>query len=422
MCGIVGMMGDFRQAHKDMMRLLLYLDTLRGEDSTGVSAVRVNGEIDTFKLTIPGYDFIRLERFRDHLRLTDDVWIGHNRFKTTGVVNRLNAHPFEVKDETGDTILVGAHNGTLSNKWEIPNERQFGTDSEALFNHIAEVGIKDAIAKVRGAWSLVWFDFWTDTLNFLRNKERPMCYVMTDDEKVLIFASEDWMIKAAAERCSVKLDKFWFPNEDFWIKFKLPEHKGPRKIGEPVFEGGLVGAPLQKNFPAYANEGVWSGYNHPGPDKIWRNGRWFTKEEVCKTSEEGSEKGTQKVPEVAKETKNVDLQDDTIVLPLDLVKKGFEGKAVDANKIKLVGEAGCGWCGDIIDTKANPFAWLDEETMVCHRCIRGTHPSANFPDDEDNPAEDAAGNVIQLTALQESALRASKVGKKVVEKVKGGSK
>lgn len=379
-------MGNLFNHHRQMMSTLLYLDTLRGEDSTGVSCVRGNGDVDTLKLTVPGYDFVRLQKFDQMLRTTDLVWLGHNRFKTTGLVNRLNAHPFEVTDKDGDTVLVGAHNGTLTNKWDLPREKEFGTDSECLLNMIAEMGPKDAIAKARGAWSLVWYDVFEETVNFLRNKERPMCYAFSENQEQFFWASEADMLKFAADRHNVKLMPtskdgtgcVWFPNEDVWIKVKVPRPGKDRKIPEPTWEGGLEGCPAPKNnfqgSTPYYGAGNYRQRPKNDPLDDWDEnelygGGWpIAARSVSKdkeTTKEGGPKGGQEEPS-------------RII--------GFEGRELNGQEAAEIAKMGCGWCGDPLDIK-NPYAFLDDDAMCCHRCIRDLHPmligeAKNEPEDE----------------------------------------
>jgi glucosamine 6-phosphate synthetase-like amidotransferase/phosphosugar isomerase protein len=202
MCGLVGMAGDLSFDLRKVMKELLFFNTLRGKDSTGVAAVARDRSVTIKKLTVPGYEYIEYPFVDNMMKSTDQIWIGHNRFKTMGDVSRFNAHPFEVLDEEDKITLVGAHNGTLNNKFDIETDlkEKFGTDSEALFNLLVEEETyKKAIGKLKGAWSLVWWDAPENTIFFCRNKERPLFYAFTKDRKVIIWASEAWMIQLASE-------------------------------------------------------------------------------------------------------------------------------------------------------------------------------------------------------------------------------
>lgn len=231
MCGLVGMVGTLAWKHKKAMAELLFLDTLRGRDSTGLAAVARNREVTLRKMTVPGCEFIEYPAVEKMMKHDDQLWIGHNRFKTTGDVSKANAHPFQVLDNEGDIILVGAHNGTLENKSEIERQlgQKFDTDSEGLFNLLTEApNFKAAINKLRGAWSLVFWDPTTDTVNFCRNKERPLVFAFTKDRKVMVWASEAWMILAACRRNDIELETndkgqtCWSTLSDYLYTLEIP--------------------------------------------------------------------------------------------------------------------------------------------------------------------------------------------------------
>lgn len=181
--------------------------------------------------------------FSKILRTNNRVLIGHNRFATTGKVTRRNAHPFEL-----DT-LVGAHNGTLNNKWQLKNGSRFDVDSEALYHDIEEDGAEKAINRAKGAWALVWWDKENKVLNFIRNKERPLNYCYSEDKKVIFWASEAWMLTAILGREQYKHDKIREFSEDMLYSFdiqllpygdmkEIDKPKG--KLIEPVKEVAVV--------------------------------------------------------------------------------------------------------------------------------------------------------------------------------------
>lgn len=145
------------------------------------------------------------------------VMIGHNRFATTGKINKANAHPFEFDR------VVGVHNGTLRNKYKLLEGHKFDVDSEALYHHINEKGIDDAINTAEGAWALVWYDKEASTLNFLRNNERPMNIVFSEDFRTMYWASEAWMLTAILGRDAVKHTDIVKLPEDVLYSYQIPE-------------------------------------------------------------------------------------------------------------------------------------------------------------------------------------------------------
>jgi len=52
------MAGFLEYKHKQVMKDLFFLNTLRGKDSTGLTAVNRDRTVLTRKLTVPGYEFI----------------------------------------------------------------------------------------------------------------------------------------------------------------------------------------------------------------------------------------------------------------------------------------------------------------------------------------------------------------------------
>jgi hypothetical protein len=196
MCGIVGIAGDLAYKDEATMKRLLVLDVFRGVDSTGLAAVRTGGEVKIGKLASHPFDLFDVPKFKDALNgNASRAFIGHNRAATKGVVNTYNAHPFQFDH------ITGVHNGTLHHTSHKALEdalgEKFNVDSQAIFAAISKLGVKEAFKLIEGAWSIVYHNAMDGSINFLRNKERPMWYAYTKDFKRLIWASEWPMIEAA---------------------------------------------------------------------------------------------------------------------------------------------------------------------------------------------------------------------------------
>lgn len=136
----------------------------------------------------------------DEVKGNFKVLMGHNRWATVGAVNEENAHPFQ------QYHITGAHNGTLDNytDYRLEHMDRFETDSEGLFYNIATQGLKEAIGKAGGAWCLAWWDSNERSFNLLRNDQRPLFYVMSENGKTLYYASENWMLDVALARVGIK--------------------------------------------------------------------------------------------------------------------------------------------------------------------------------------------------------------------------
>ena len=135
MCGLVGCAGSIVPKHETAFKQLLAVDALRGEHSTGVLSVKkASFEPSIVKTVGDPYQLFDLNSFKDLMRASHLVLLGHNRQATTGKITRANAHPFD----TGK--LIGAHNGTLLNKHTLSDHWKFDVDSENLYHHMQEKG------------------------------------------------------------------------------------------------------------------------------------------------------------------------------------------------------------------------------------------------------------------------------------------
>lgn len=408
MCGLVGAAGTLDYKHKRVMLDLLFLDSLRGRDSTGLAVVKRNREIMIRKQTVPGYEFIEIPAVYKMMENNDCLWMGHNRLKTQGEVSRANAHPFEVLDEEGDVLLVGAHNGTLNNKYEIERqiEEKFETDSEGIFNLLTKApNFKEAIGLLRGAWSLTWWDATTDTLHFCRNKERPLVYAYTKDRKVIFWASEGWMIVNAARRNNVELETnekglaCYATLPDSLYSLEIHEEKD-KVLDGFTRTGGYSGAQSGWFQPKQWGQNWWDEDDEDDNVRYLPSAKDKEKSEESKKREEEARK--------AEETDAKKII--TLGTPNDplYTKRGFKGEVITEAQLKEITDAGCAWCGEKFKD-GQKFAWIEEKAVVCHHCMYDTHPKLArlvHPDDEENPAQE--GSVEHERLLAASVASAKK--------------
>lgn len=221
MCGIVLVAGAITAKEEKLFRQLLIIDSLRGEDSTGVASVASNHVVTVAKQVGNPFELFEHHKFREILKLQNRVLIGHNRFATQGKVNRLNAHPFEFSK------VVGVHNGTLSNKYKLHRGSQFEVDSEAFYDHINEKGLRDAIETAQGAYALVWYNKVEKTLNLIRNKERTFYYAFSEDNKVMFGCSEANMLALVLGREGYKIQAITALPEDTHFSYEVPVNYQP---------------------------------------------------------------------------------------------------------------------------------------------------------------------------------------------------
>lgn len=207
MCGLVGLVTKWNSGtfSKDVeiFKTMLFLDTLRGDDGTGVCIVNNEAGATVFKKSTdyPSFQYNGdLKKGLQESISSGKALLGHNRKATVGSHVDENAHPFVFDDR-----YVFFHNGTLT------NHKQFGdteVDSEAFGKAITECEgdiekLNEVFSKAKGAWACVWYDSVKHTLYFTRNDQRPLNLIWTDSGN-LLYASEAWMATIAATRAAEK--------------------------------------------------------------------------------------------------------------------------------------------------------------------------------------------------------------------------
>lgn len=241
MCGLVGAAGQLIPKDDNVIRTLLVLDTLRGVDSTGLSVISRDGDVKTVKALGHAFNLIESAAYDKALTGANKCFIGHNRYATQGKISTRNAHPYEYGK------VVGAHNGTIKNKYGLEDGYKFDVDSQALINHISVKGIESAVSIVDGAYALTWYDTEEDTLNFIRNSERPLFIAITEEENKIYWASEKWMLSVALSRCDVKYKEISELPENIHLSFQFanngmlqkPHAKEVKQPAKPLpFSGG----------------------------------------------------------------------------------------------------------------------------------------------------------------------------------------
>ena len=217
MCGLIGVVGDYGKEGRRVFQELLYVNTLRGFDSTGIFNATFLKERKFVKKAIPAPDFLGLKAVDSLISANSRVMVGHNRAATRGKINSCNAHPFEFEN------IMGVHNGTLTERWLLDDYRDFDVDSENLFYHLQRNGLQSTIDKCDGAYALVWHDLDDNTINLYRNDQRPLWHAYTEDRKAMYWASEGDMLVWILERNRVKYKEVIELPEETLLSIDIPK-------------------------------------------------------------------------------------------------------------------------------------------------------------------------------------------------------
>lgn len=264
MCGIVGIAGNINAKEKAIFKNLLTICQLRGRHSTGAITVSLSDKFDYVKrVGTPEFLLETKEYDRRIDSPASKALIGHCRAATSGVVNMPNAHPFE------HGHICGVHNGTLTGVYGMEGRKDYDVDSDWLYWYISQFGIRETIPNIddSGAWALVWFDENEKTLNFLKNKERPLFFTYSKDMNVMIWASEPWMLMMVERHIELwdggELGQriFAMPNDQLW-SFTI---NGSGKNGPDTFTLKEVHNLKGKEVRSYSgNAHGYHGYSNVG--------------------------------------------------------------------------------------------------------------------------------------------------------------
>lgn len=204
MCGLVGVIAKtrngFNNTHQDMFSTLLFIDTLRGSDSTGAFTVTNSGDVEVAKEASDAFSYMKSKEYN---KLQQTAWrtgaamIGHNRKATRGTINDENAHPFNVDD---NIILV--HNGTMYGDHKKHADVEVDSHAIAHLIHEHNNDLEKALGSFYGAYALMWYDIRQSKLSMIRNDDRPLWWVESDS--AWYWSSEKEMLEFAMARHKVK--------------------------------------------------------------------------------------------------------------------------------------------------------------------------------------------------------------------------
>lgn len=280
MCGIVGFITTEtdRGAYdrRKFIESALIAGMVRGDDGTGLFTVPHEQKEDKTanwaKFGGNACDFMATEEYKKVfgttvLLSTLRAVIGHNRSATVGKSSTSNSHPFQ----EGPITLV--HNGTLAATYQMPkSQHQLGVevDSHAICHNLATHPVEEVVGKLDGAFALVWHDARDDSINIVRNDERPLHLMPVACENTILIASEAEMLVWLAGRHNFKPGPCLQPEAGTWIKFtkegNVPELKKLALYDPPRYgkawkrgRGAWHGSGYGDDYPFTSTEGGDSG-------------------------------------------------------------------------------------------------------------------------------------------------------------------
>lgn len=258
MCGIVGVIGALDKQERNVFQQLLFADTFRGYDSTGIFSLNYQDIVRTFKKAVSAPDFLQFKQIDSMMYAR--ALVGHNRWATKGGVNNVNAHPFT------HGRITGVHNGTLRQQSLLPESKDFDVDSENIFYSLNKIGEDETIKRLNGAFALVWHDAQDNTIKMVRNDERPLHYAMSDDEQHVFFASEKGMLLWILARNGVKFKKIEEVKEGRLYTFTTPLRG--KKVEKTSRKVEFYKAPVVTRLPAKTTPATSTNHNSTSADKI----------------------------------------------------------------------------------------------------------------------------------------------------------
>lgn len=205
MCGIVGVVSayqnGFSSPEMEAFQRMLFLDTFRGWDSTGVFGADKHSNVGILKEASMAPVFMQNEAFKEWSRKVTQSGmfaVGHNRAATRGTIKDENAHPFWVENN-----IVLVQNGTYFGDHKHLKDTEVDTEAIAHVIH-EEDDIQKALGRINSAYALVWYNVKERSLNMVRNHHRPL-HIAYTASGAMLFASESETLDYAIQKAGWKI-------------------------------------------------------------------------------------------------------------------------------------------------------------------------------------------------------------------------
>jgi glucosamine--fructose-6-phosphate aminotransferase (isomerizing) len=217
MCGIVGYIGS--QDTKEILLRGLEKLEYRGYDSAGIAVVNGAG-VRVFK------EKGRIAALRDIVdaNTTGTVGIGHTRWATHGVPNRVNAHPHQSKSSRFTLV----HNGVIQNDEHLKRDLLSGhsfisdTDTEVIVQLVekfvdegmsVEEAFRTTLKNLKGSYAIALLDEQDPDVIYVAKNKSPLlvglgedCNVVASDAMAMLQVTDTFVELMDEEMVIVKKD------------------------------------------------------------------------------------------------------------------------------------------------------------------------------------------------------------------------